>query len=593
MRAALRIATLAALVVTHASAQSSTQAPPVQAPPRDATAAAAPTRLITGTGFIGGVVTDESGSRRCATAYVVLIGIGTGVVKVSSTDAEGRFGFAQLPVDSFTIGASKPPFLGSVAGARRPARPGSPVVLTANQRLTNVAIRMPMGAAITGTVTTESGEPAADVQVAVQRWQMQAGARTLVSIGRLAGTDERGRYRIYGLPPGEYIVGALSQPRSAFPQLTTAEVDAVLRGEAPPAGTPVAAAARPPIPFAPVYAPGTPRIADAATILLGPGEERPNADIRLQNVPSSRITAQVMTTDGQSLPGPITVVLRTTTGLMQRVWNARSSPDGQVTFNDIPPGLYAMVATTGGAANPQVAHANVEVSGSDVFGVELALRPAPTIAANVGFRGTAAYPSPANLRIPVRSLDPNSSQNPNVTLTSTSGDFSISSILPGRYIVGGPLSFGPTTDTMAWALESVVVDGKDMTDLPIVVGGDATPKSIMLTYTDVFQELTGRITRSGGQPVSDYTIVIFPEDTAYWVWQSRRIVAARPGNDGRFTLSGRGLTTLPAGRYLLAAVADLDRDEQFDPAFLGAIAQSAISVVLRPGEKKIQDIVVK
>jgi uncharacterized protein (DUF2141 family) len=593
MRAVLKGLALSAAFVSLAIAQTTTQAPPVQNPPRDLAApAAAAAKLPTGTGFIGGVVTDDGGSRAIANAYVVLIGIGTGIVKVTATDADGRFSFAQLPADGYTVGASKPPFLGTVAGARRPGRPGAPVVIADKQRLTNVAIRMPMGAAITGVITSENGEPAFGVQISAQRWQMQSGIRTAVSVGRAAITDERGQYRLYGLPPGDYIVGAVGNPRPTVPVLTTAEVDAVMRGEPAPPGK---AALSVPIgigAFVPIYFPGTARIADAGTITLTAGQERTAADFRLQAVSTSRVNAQVMTSDGQALPSPISVVLRASGGLLPRTWSARTGPDGQVNMTDIPPGLYLMIATAPSAS--LMAFANVDVQGSDVFGVELVLRPPASIAGTLAFRSTTPPPSVVNLRVPVRSLEPpNAAAAPNVSATSPQGQFTILNLTPGRYIVGGPISFGPTTDTMNWALESVVVDGKDLTDLPIVVGGDATPKTVTVTYTDVFQELSGRITRAGGNPVADYTIVVFPEDPAYWVWQSRRIIATLPGNDGRFTLSGRGLTSLPAGRYLLAAVADLERDEQFDPAFLGAIAPSAISVVLKPGEKKVQDIVVR
>jgi hypothetical protein len=165
--------------------------------------------------------------------------------------------------------------------------------------------------------------------------------------------------------------------------------------------------------------------------------------------------------------------------------------------------------------------------------------------------------------------------------------------VPGRYQIGGPLGFGPTADTMTWALKSVAVDGADVTDRILEVSGDTPPKSIVVTYSDQFQELSGRLQSQSGAPASDYTILVFPEDKSYWIHGSRRIVTTRPGTDGKFTLSGAGPTTLPPGRYLLAAVTDLGRDEQFDPAFLGQVVPAAIPITLGPGEKKIQDLAIK
>ena len=138
-----------------------------------------------------------------------------------------------------------------------------------------------------------------------------------------------------------------------------------------------------------------------------------------------------------------------------------------------------------------------------------------------------------------------------------------------------------------------MADGRDITDRPFEITADSLPKDLVVTYSDRYQELTGKLARADGSPVSEHTIIVFPEDKAYWVTGSRRIVTTRPGTDGRFALSGLGPTTLPPGKYLLAAVTDIDRNEQFDPAFLAAIVPAAVPLTLQPGEKKVQDLIVR
>jgi hypothetical protein len=140
-------------------------------------------------------------------------------------------------------------------------------------------------------------------------------------------------------------------------------------------------------------------------------------------------------------------------------------------------------------------------------------------------------------------------------------------VLPGRYLIGGPLSFGASLDSVTWTLQSVVADGKDFTDLPLDIV-DTAPKEIVVTYGDRSQELSGRLLTPSGSNASDFVVVAFPANKAYWVAGSRRIVTARPGTNGEFVLSAPGLATLPAGDYLIAAVTDIDRNEQYDPAFL-------------------------
>ena len=551
----------------------------------------APPLAPAGTAAISGVATSEDGSRPVRFANVLLIGTTTGVVKVSSTDGDGKFTFSALPPDRYTVGVSKLPYIGTVAGSKRPGRPGTPIVVAAGQKVGNVSVRMPMGAVITGLIMDEKGMPAANAAVTLQQWRMQAGERALVSSGFITA-DERGRYRFHGLMPGEYLVAAMPlSPPPAARTLTTAEVDAALRGETPSAPvTPLA-----PLLYAPVFFPGTPRVSDATPILLNSAEERQNVDFRIETVTMSRVEATVATSDGQPLAQP-RVIIQSIGSPLSRASAITVGPDGRFSFTNSP-GRYSLTVTGTGPQQGQFASAMVDIAGADIFGVQLLMRPTMTVNGQLAFEGRATAPSPAGRRIPFRQFGvasaPSGFGGPVMSVTSPTGTFTLTSLVPGRYQIGGPLAFGPTADTMTWALKSVMVDDTDFTDRILEVSGDTAPKSIVVTYTDQFQELSGRLQSQSGAPASDYTILVFPEDKAYWIQGSRRIVTTRPGTDGKFTLSGAGPTTLPPGRYLLAAMTDLGRDEQFDPAFLGQVVPVAIPITLGSGEKKVQDLAIK
>ena len=108
--------------------------------------------------------------------------------------------------------------------------------------MTGVAIKLPRGGVIAGTVADENGLPAFGVQVRVLQYRVVQGERTLapVQTANLLGevTDDRGTYRIFGLPPGEYIVSAT--PRNAMTgeirAMTEAEIRAALVALQQPAG---------------------------------------------------------------------------------------------------------------------------------------------------------------------------------------------------------------------------------------------------------------------------------------------------------------------------------------------------------------------
>lgn len=561
-----------------------------QNPPRDTRTAIKMPPAPAGTAALAGIVTNEDGSQPIRFASVVLLGATTGVVKITSTDAQGRFTFSALPADRFTVGASKTPYLGAVAGARRPARPGTPIVLVNGQKVADVAIRLPMGAAISGRITDEHGAPAGQSPVTLQQWKMQGDDRALVSVGVTVSTDDRGHFRIFGLTPGEYVVAAYKTglPVAARP-LSLAQVDAALQGNPAPLDS---APSPPPLRYAPSYFPGTTRVADAVPIVLTSGEDRGGVDIRIATVPVARLEGVVTRADGQPVGAANVIVVGT--AVVSTAQAIRTSPDGRFATQNLTPGEYRLISNGQGPNAGQVANQVVEIAGADVTGVQLVLRPTFSLNGRIAFDAKGPAPAAAGRRIPIRIFGALGGRtSPNVSATDQSGAFSISSMTPGRFVFGGPLTSGPSAETIGWSLASAVLDGADVTDRVVDVSGDAPPKELVLTYTDRFQELTGRLQSQSGSPVSDYTIVVFPEDRIYWISNTRRIVTARPGTDGRFTLSGPGPTTLPPGRYLIAAVTDLARDEQFDPAFLAQLVPAAVPITLGPGEKKVQDLAIR
>src|SRR6185436_7672155 len=131
-RALVRVAACALVFVWPIAAQ---------VPPRDAAVANLP--KATGTAAIAGRVTAAEGGRPIRLANIVVIGVLTGTLRVTASDADGRFAVDALPADRYLIGASKPPLLGTMAGARRPARFGTPITVADGQKVTDVAIRMP------------------------------------------------------------------------------------------------------------------------------------------------------------------------------------------------------------------------------------------------------------------------------------------------------------------------------------------------------------------------------------------------------------------------------------------------------------------
>jgi hypothetical protein len=226
--------------------------------------------------------------------------------------------------------------------------------------------------------------------------------------------------------------------------------------------------------------------------------------------------------------------------------------------------------------------------------VQLTLQPALAFPGKVTASGTAPQPTLNGHRVQLQSLSPGlgGGAAPQVTPTNAAGEFTVR-LISGRYVMGIAPFFGASATSVSWGLESVWVDGKDVTDLPISITSETLPKEVSVVLGNRWQELSGRLIDAAGAAVSDYTVMVFPVNDAYWITGSRRIVTAQPGTDGRFVLGGPGPALLPAGEYYLAAVTDVSKDEQYDPAFLQSIVPAAIKVTLSPGARQTQDLRVR
>jgi hypothetical protein len=567
-----------------------------------------------------------------------------GLVSVVTDDA-GRFTVGNLSAGRYTIVATKPAYLDASYGAARPGRAGTPVTLGVGQRL-DVLIAMSRGAALEGTIRDERGEPMADVPV------VAIDGRELAALSNTAGrddrfrvvTDDRGLYRIFGLPPGEYVVGATltAAGDGEIGRRRDAEADALLNrlGTRASRGisTPTPEADSAPVGFAPTYYPGVSLPSAANRVRLGVGDERRGLDFSIAPVFVSTIEGTITRGDGQ-MASDVTLsvdiasaTLATTMQSSNRAMTLSQPPDatGHFKFTNVLPGRYTLIARSGGAAStpgmgrigsgggisiqpfggrggstppadpsapvPLFATAEIEATGQDVTGVALDLRPGVTLSGRVVFE-PGATSVPADLSTVRLTLSqPRGSYmstysdgtrigNGALTVSPASpaadGSFVLSSIGPGTYGFTSSVQNAP-----GWWLRSAIVDGRDLLDTPLRVASEGFV-NVVLTFSDRHNELVGTVQTAAGSPAAAYFIVAVPAEPSLWVTGSRRMKSARPATDGSFVLKD-----LPAGNYLMVALTDFEARDFEDRSFFEQLAEPgrAIPVVIRDGQTTRQDI---
>jgi uncharacterized protein (DUF2141 family) len=514
------------------------------------------------------------------------------------TGDDGAFAFTALPAGRFSVSVSKQGWLTTAYGAKRPLGPGTAVPVATGQAA-RVVIRMPRGAVITGALLDNTGQPAVGATVRAMRYAMINGERRLDVNGSSAIADDRGLYRIYGLPPGDYIVGASWRPsylaKDASELRLTTERD--VRDALQPSPSSAASLANRTVALASTFYPGSTNSRQAALITIGAGQERSGIDFTLQIVPTARVEGTVTWPGGEAPPGAVVSLMATEQVAFPGAPfdGYRSSgirPDGTFAFSDVAPGQYALFARARGAdaastAQVMWASTDVLVDGDDVAGLNLMLAPGLTVTGQLRFESTTLRP-PADLKtvrvtlLPVQTGSV-ATLSPTTTSADAKGRFTLAGVTPGRYRMA--VSFPGLGTPRGWAVRSALFGDIDALDTPLTVTPATIATTALVTFTDRIARLTGTLQNATGTAAPGYTIILFPSSSSQWMPQSRRIQSARPAVDGTFSF-----TNLPPGDYYVAAVDDVEPGAWFDPSFLQQLVPSSMKVTIAEGEDKKQDL---
>jgi hypothetical protein len=128
-------------------------------------------------------------------------------------DAQGRVFFRGLTPGSYALTANQAGYV-----ALRPAL----IELGDNERITDVVIRLTKLGSVAGSLRDNAGDPVVGTEVLAFARNFTSGRLVLQPTVRGVKSDDRGMYRIPGLPPGEYFVCAcLRDPNPLDPLLLT------------------------------------------------------------------------------------------------------------------------------------------------------------------------------------------------------------------------------------------------------------------------------------------------------------------------------------------------------------------------------------
>ena len=578
----------------------------------------------TGTARISGqVMTTDDTPRPVRRAIVSLAPLHSGDTALghhAMTDDEGRFAFADLNEGRYNISAARSSFVTIPYGATMPQRTAAPIVVARGASIENVRVLLARGAVITGTIRDTAGDAVAGLDVRVET---PGGAGPPVAVTR---TDDQGVYRIFGLAAGSYVVSArpLRTSRDELTVPTDEQVDSALRalqsrraaGSGPsrtgvtniPSGSAASSVQR--AEYVPVYHPATFIRSDAAPIAVRAGDERAGVDITLRMTSTATVSGQVLDTGGRN-PTDIEVWLsKAGTAAVAQSDRTIMRADGTFRLSQVMPGRYLIAVRTltadtyrggaaGQAAPPKAdsscafAAEDIQVTGADVTGLVLRLRPCLRVRGRVVFTESASVkpPSLSTVSVMLEAERTNDSPvfvppRPPMAVAST-GQFTlgeVGDVFPGRFRL--KVDFPGREPGRGWWLESATAGDRDILDAPLEISatGPAVTE-VVLTFTDRHSTLSGVLESATLRAPHEYTVVAFPTNQDWWRSPFRRVLSARPDFSGRYEMKD-----LPAGEYYVAALTDLVQTDLQSREFLSQLVGSAVRVSITAGEQKVQGL---
>ena len=311
------------------------------------------TGTTTSNGVITGKVLDDHG-QPISNAMVSVRAVGSsGQGQSVTSDREGAFQATGLVPASYMISASMPAYT-------VPPRDPSITPATTYRVGDSVTLTLVKGGVVTGTVTNSNGDPVIAVSVRAQMIRDANGRRVQNTTNVERVTDDRGVYRIYGLPTGTYVVLA-GGPNTYSPSpLNPFELDV------------------------PTYAPSSTRDT-AAEISVRAGEETAGVDITYRGETGRVVSGQV--NPGQDTTLGFNVTLTAAGDAIASSSNSTYQPPGVrgFSFNGVADGDYYLFALSYSPTGDRVISLSkrITVRGADVTGIELITKPLAAVTGRV------------------------------------------------------------------------------------------------------------------------------------------------------------------------------------------------------------------
>jgi carboxypeptidase family protein len=297
---------------------------------------------------------------------VVLVEIVDGYQRVTRhkavTDNTGIYRITNVPPGNYRAQTAAPGFV-AVDGSSGPFGKSVTLLINKDETVENINFELVRGGVITGKVTDSDGRPLIEETVSI----LSAESNPNNSVSRYRGvrTDDRGVYRIFGIPPGSYKVAVGTN------EVTPSWERSRLRQ---------------------TFYPDATDASQATTINVSEGSETTNVDITVKAGDRTySVRGRIVDADTgrpmANVPYGITVYLspNNSSGLSD---GSASNSNGEFKWENLRPGKYSVFVNNLSDTNWLAEEAPFEVNDHDITGLVVKLKKATTISGVVMLDGT-------------------------------------------------------------------------------------------------------------------------------------------------------------------------------------------------------------
>jgi hypothetical protein len=558
------VAVVAAVLCAFVAAQASSGS---QVPARDA-----PTPRP-GTASISGRVTDRETGQPLADVTVSVERRGPGRASderhITRSDRQGRFELTDLPAGEYYL-AARPSnyrmthllqyFGDSLPSTLSRPRPREPLVLRDGEVRENADIALWRSLAINGHIIDEMGEPLTNVPVIVEDWRSSSQMATFIQ----RHSDDRGIFRVFGLPPGQYRVCADVR---VFDGVGDFERTRPVRTCYPSATSD----------------------AEAQPVVLSTTESG-DIEIRLQRSRVFSVSGTIISASGLPLDGIHAGIVYAEKNRSMST-NVAVQPGGQFIVRGLIPGDYAIRVDSGAHASTaaperEVAYVPLRIASSNIEGLVVVTSKTARVRGRVTFEDGAPEALPKSMSVTVV-FDLSTSRM--ILAGSPSADVKddLTFELTGM--------FGPHMLTMrglapGYVVRAVRYDGRDITYLPTDFKDSSEARPVEIVLSSRGARLTGRVHDDRGNPTREGVVALFPADSARWNQESLNAGQASIKDDGTFRIG-----PVPPGEYVILAMSPeavswLISGSRDAASVIGAIAERGERITLGESEQKAIDL---